>query len=80
MFFATPEACSVVPWAELAGSDRVLQISKPEPPCCEQTQEYSTLGQELVTATVTENMGLLLCRRHVRALLQGMYQQTLGIT
>lgn len=38
------------------------------------------LGQELVTATVTESLGLLLCRWHVGALLQGMYQQTLGIT
>ena len=58
----------------------MLQSSKPEPPGCEQTQEHSTLGQELVTTMVIKNMGLLICQWPMGALLQGVYQQTLGIT
>lgn len=38
------------------------------------------LGQKLATVMVTENMGLLLCRWRVGALLQVMYQQTLVLT
>lgn len=80
MCFSTPEVHSVAPQAELAGSDRALQLSKPELPCCEQTQEYITLGQKLIIVTVTENIGLLLCRWRGCILLQGMYQKTLSIT
>lgn len=80
MCFSTPEVRSVAPQAELAESDRVLQLSKPELPCCEQTQEYIALVQKLITVTVTENAGLLLCRWRGGTLLQGMYQKTLSIT
>lgn len=80
MCFSTPEVRSVAPQAELAENDRVLQLSKPELPSCEQTQEYIALGQKLITMTVTENIGLLLCRWRGGTLLQGMYQKTLSIT
>lgn len=53
----------------------MLQISKPKPPRCEQTQHIMR-GRELVAMTAAENMGLLLCR----FLFQGMCQQTLGVT